>query len=159
MALFLGLLKGWAVWRTGSTAMLGSLADTALDLVASLATLVGVWVAAQPADESHRFGHGKAEALAAMVQVILIALSATAIAFRAATRLLEGGRTDAAAEGIGVSLAAIVVTLALLAWQRHVIRRTGSLAIRTDNLHYRSDLLLNLAVIAALALDQYLGFH
>ena len=92
MALFLGVLKGWAVWRTGSTAMLGSLADTALDLVASIATLVGVVVAAQPADREHRFGHGKAESLAAMFQVILIVLSASAIAFRAVIRLVEGGQ-------------------------------------------------------------------
>lgn len=159
MALFLSALKLWAVWRTGSTAMLGSLADTALDLVASLATLIGVWVAAQPADESHRFGHGKAEALAAMFQVILIVLSAGAIAFRAVLRLAEGGRTEAAEQGIAVSAIAILATFALLAWQRHVIRRTGSLAIRTDNVHYQSDLLLNLAVIAALAIDQYLGFR
>jgi ferrous-iron efflux pump FieF len=157
-ALFLGVLKLWAVWETGSTAMLGSLADTALDFVASLATLVGVLVAARPADESHRFGHGKAEALAAMVQVILIVLSAGAIAFRAVLRLLEGGHTEAAGEGIAVSVIAILATFALLAWQRHVIRRTGSVAIRTDNVHYKSDLLLNLAVIAALVIDQYLGF-
>lgn len=159
MALFLGVLKGWAAWRTGSTAMLGSLADTALDLVASLVTLAGVWVAARPADETHRFGHGKAEALAAMVQVVLIALSAAGIAFRAVIHLIGGGRTDAAAEGIGVSLIAILATFALLAWQRRVIARTGSLAIRTDNVHYKSDLFLNLAVIAALVLDQVLGFH
>jgi len=158
MALFLAGLKGWAVWRTGSTAMLGSLADTALDLVASLATLIGVWVAAQPADEEHRFGHGKAEALAAIVQVMLITVSACGIALRAVQKLLEGGQTQAAGDGIAVSLAAIAATLALLAWQRHVIGRTGSIAIRTDNVHYKSDLLLNLAVIAALALDQYLGF-
>jgi ferrous-iron efflux pump FieF len=157
MALFLALLKGWAVWRTGSTAMLGSLADTGLDLVASLATLTGVWIAAAPPDAEHRFGHGKAEALAAIVQVILIALSATAIAFRAVVRLAEGGETRAAGDGIVVSLVAIVATFALLAWPRHVIRRTGSIAIRTDNLHYQSDLLLNMAVIAALVLDQYLG--
>jgi len=158
MALFLGVLKGWAVWRTGSTAMLGSLADTALDLVASLATLLGVWVAAMPADEDHRFGHGKAEALAAMFQVILIVLSAGGIAFQAATRLVAGGRVEAAGPGIAVSAIAIAATLALLAWQRHVIRRTGSLAIRADNVHYQSDLLLNLAVIAALVLDRHLGF-
>jgi ferrous-iron efflux pump FieF len=157
-AVLLASLKLWAVWRTGSTAMLGSLADTALDLVASLATLAGVWIAAQPADESHRFGHGKAEALAAMFQVMLIALSAAGIAFRSITVLLEGGRTEAAGEGIAVSLLAIAATLALLAWQRHVVRRTGSLAIHTDSVHYQSDLLLNLAVIAALVLDQYLGF-
>lgn len=158
MALFLGALKSWAVWQTSSTAMLGSLADTALDLVASLATLIGVWVAAQPADEDHRFGHGKAEALAAMFQVILIVISAAGIGFRAILRLVEGGRTEAAGDGIVVSVIAILATFALLAWQRHVIRRTGSLAIRTDNVHYKSDLFLNLAVIAALAIDQYLGF-
>ena len=159
VALFLAVLKTWAVWRTGSTAMLGSLADTALDLIASLATLIGVWIAAQPADEEHRFGHGKAEALAAIVQIMLITVSACGIAFRAVEILLTGSETAAAADGILVSLAAIAATFALLAWQRHVIRKTGSVAIRTDNVHYKSDLLLNLAVIAALALDQYLGFR
>ena len=157
-AVLLVVLKTWASWRTGSTAMLGSLADSALDLAASLATLVGVWVAAMPADEDHRFGHGKAEALAAMFQVILIALSAAGIAFRAITHLVEGQPTAAMEEGIAVSLVAIAATLALLAWQRHVLRRTGSIAIQTDHLHYQSDLFLNMAVIAALVLDQQLGF-
>ena len=156
-ALFLVGLKLWATARTGSTAMLGSLADTALDLVASLATLTAVWIAAQPADEKHRFGHGKAEALAAMFQVILIALSAAGIAFRALTALIEGAQPVAAAEGIVVSVIAIIATFALIAWQRHVVSKTGSVAIEADQVHYQSDLLLNLAVIAALVLDQYLG--
>ena len=101
MALFLLALKGWAAWRTGSTAMLGSLADTALDLVASLATLSGVWFAAQPADDEHRFGHGKAEALAAMFQVDADRRSRpAAIAFRAVgaagrRRADRGGRRRA----------------------------------------------------------------
>ena len=155
--LLLGL-KAWAAWATGSTAMLGSLADTGLDLVASLATLAGVWVAALPDDQHHRFGHGKAEALAAMFQVVLISISALGLAFRAVEQLLAGGRTEAAGDGIAVSAIAMVATLALLAWQRHVIARTQSLAISTDHVHYQSDLLLNLAVIAALAADQYLGF-
>ena len=158
VALLLVGLKLWASIQTSSTAMLGSLADSALDLIASIATLVGVWIAAQPADDNHRFGHGKAESLAAMFQVMLIALSAAAIGFRAIEKLAEGGRTSAAAEGIGVSVIAIVATLGLLLWQRHVIRKTGSVAISADHVHYQSDLLLNLAVIAALALDQYAGF-
>jgi len=157
-AALLASLKLWATWLTESTAMLGSLADTALDLVASIATLVGVWIAAMPADEDHRFGHGKAEALAAMFQVILITLSAFGLAFRAIGQLLEGGRTSAAEEGIAVSVLAFAATLALLAWQRHVIRRTGSLAVQTDHVHYQSDLLLNLGVIAALVFDQFLDF-
>ena len=151
-------LKGWAAWTTGSAAMLGSLADTGLDLVASIATLIGVWVAAQPADDAHRFGHGKAEALSAMFQVVLIALSAAALGAHSVQQLLAGERTGSAGDGILVSAVAIAGTLGLLAWQRHVIARTRSIAIATDHLHYKSDLLLNVAVIAALVLDQYAGF-
>ena len=148
--------KLWAVWVTDSTAMLGSLADTMLDLVASLATLTGVIIAAQPADADHRFGHGKAEALAAMFQVVLIAVSAIGLGYRAIGQWLVGGRVAAADEGIAVSLLALAATLALLWWQRRVIARTGSIAISTDHLHYQSDLALNLAVILALVLDRYL---
>lgn len=158
VAVLLVSLKTWATMRTGSTAMLGSLADSALDLIASMATLVGVWIASRPADEDHRFGHGKAEALAAIFQVMLIALSASGIAFRAVSKLIEGGRVEAAPEGMAVSVIAIVATLLLLVWQRYVIARTRSVAIGADHVHYQSDLLLNLAVIAALALDQYAGF-
>jgi ferrous-iron efflux pump FieF len=157
VALFLLALKGWAAWRTGSTAMFGSLADTALDLVASVATLAGVWVASKPDDEQHRFGHGKAEAIAALFQIVLISISALAIAARAIEQFLAGSRTEAAAEGMAVSTIAILATFALLAWQRYVIGKTASIAITTDHVHYQSDLLLNLAVIAALALDQYGG--
>ena len=150
-------MKAWAAWSTGSTAMLGSLADTGLDLIASVATLAGVWIAAQPADDDHRFGHGKAEALAAMFQVVLISISALGLAFRAVDQMIAGSRPEAAGDGILVSALAMVATIALIAWQRHVIARTGSLAISTDHVHYQSDLFLNLAVIAALALDQYAG--
>jgi ferrous-iron efflux pump FieF len=139
--------------------MLGSLADTALDLVASVATLAGVYIAAQPADREHRFGHGKAEALVALGQVVLIGLSALWIGWRAIERLINGGATEQMEFGIGVSLFAIAATLALLAYQRRVIARTGSVAIRTDNVHYQSDLLLNSAVIAALLLDQAVGIR
>jgi ferrous-iron efflux pump FieF len=157
VAVLLVGMKAWAALSTGSTAMLGSLADTVLDLIASLATLAGVWVAAQPADRHHRFGHGKAEAMAAMFQVTLISISALTLAFRAIEQFIAGARTEAANDGIIVSGIAMAATLLLLAWQRHVIRKTNSLAISTDHVHYQSDILLNLAVIAALVLDQYLG--
>lgn len=157
LALFLLLIKGFAAWQTGSVAMLASLADTGLDLAASLVTLFGVRVAAIPADHDHRFGHGKAEALAALAQVVIITVAAIGIGWRAFGSFVAGEPTAHADYGIAVSLVAIAATLGLLAYQRSVIRRTGSVAIRTDHLHYRSDLLLNLSVIAALVLDQYLG--
>lgn len=157
VGLFLLVLKAWAAWTTGSVAMLGSLADTSLDVVASLVTFLGVRVAAKPADFEHRFGHGKAEALAALVQVAIISASAVGIGWQAVQRLMAGAPTADAEYGIAVSLVAIVVTLGLVAYQKRVVARTGSLAIATDRLHYQSDLLLNLSVIAALVLDQYLA--
>ena len=158
VALLLVVLKGYAAWATGSVAMLGSLADTTLDLIASLVTFFGVRWAAMPADEDHRFGHGKAEALAALVQVILIAVSAIGIGYRAIDRLRQGEATQGLEMGVGVSLAAMAATFVLLAYQRYVIGRTGSVAIRTDHVHYQSDLLLNLSVIVALVLDQTFGW-
>jgi ferrous-iron efflux pump FieF len=116
-----------------------------------------VRIAALPADSDHRFGHGKAEALVSLVQIVLITISAGWIAERSIRRLLAGSATGSAELGIGVSLVAMVVTLALIAYQRRVVAATGSVAIATDRVHYQSDLLLNGAVIAALALDQFAG--
>jgi ferrous-iron efflux pump FieF len=158
-ACILIVAKTVAAWLTGSVAMLGSLADSGLDLLASLVTLYGVWLAASPPDEDHRFGHGKAEALAALFQVALITASAIAIAWRAALRLGAPAATSDAGVGIGVSVLAIAVTLVLLAYQRSIMRRTGSVAIRADNIHYQTDVLLNLSVIVAMVLDQYVGWR
>ena len=154
--LLLGL-KAYAAYTTQSMAMLGSLADTGLDLIASLVTLAGVRIAALPADSDHRFGHGKAEALVALFQIVLITVSAGWIAVRSVQRLIAGAETGAAELGIGVSIVAMAATLLLIIYQRHVVAKTGSVAIATDRVHYQSDLFLNGSVIAALLLDQYLG--
>ena len=131
--------------------------DTGLDVIASLTTLVGVRIAAAPADHDHRFGHGKAEALVALAQVALISVSAVGIGWRSIDRLINGSETAGLEIGIGVSLFAIAATLVLLWYQRIVIARTSSVAIKTDNVHYQSDLFLNGSVIVALVLDQ--TFH
>jgi ferrous-iron efflux pump FieF len=157
MALALVLLKAWASWETGSVAMLGSLADSTLDIVASLVTLYSVRLAAQPADHDHRFGHGKAEAIAALFQSGIITGSAIAIGWRGLSRMGEANAPAHPELGIGVSLVAMAATLALITYQRMVVRKTGSIAIHADHVHYSSDLLLNAAVIVALVLDSMLG--
>jgi len=159
MALFLVAMKSYAAWDTGSVAMLGSLADTALDLIASLITFFGVRWVAMPADEEHRYGRGKAEALAALIQVILITVSAMGIIWRATDRLVSGRATEGLELGIGISIIAMVATFALLGYQRYVIKKTGSVAIMTDHVHYQTDVLLNVSVIAALLLDQLVGWR
>lgn len=156
VALILAAAKSWAVVRTESIAMLGSLTDTGLDLVASLVTLFAVRLAAKPADHDHRFGHGKAEALAALFQVSLISVAALMIIIRSAQRF-GGGDAPADFEyGIGVSILAIILTIMLVSYQARAIRASGSLAISADSLHYRSDLLLNGSVIVALVLEAVL---
>ena len=157
-ALFLLGLKTYAAWATGSVAMLGSLADTALDVLASLVTLFGVRVAAdagrprpslrpRQGGSARRPGPGRDHHR----------LRARHRLARRRPAARTAPRPRSAEYGIAVSVVAIAATLALIAYQRSVIRRTGSVAIGTDRVHYQSDLLLNLAVIAALALDQYAG--
>jgi ferrous-iron efflux pump FieF len=157
MALFLLALKVYAAAETGSVALLGSLADTGFDVLASLLTLFSVRYAARPADDDHRFGHGKAEALSALVQVMLVSVTAVLIGWRGVTRLGSGETTAHPEMGIGVSLVAMAATAGLLAYQRHVIKKTGSVAIHGDHVHYQGDLLLNGAVIIAIALEAFLN--
>lgn len=159
MALFLLAIKIYAAGETGSVALLGSLADTGFDVLASLLTLFSVRYAARPADDDHRFGHGKAEALSALVQVMLVVVTALLIGWRGVVRLGTQETTEHPGMGIGVSLIAIAATLCLLAYQRHVVKRTGSVAIHADHVHYQSDLLLNIAVITAIALEAFLNLR
>lgn len=142
-----------AAWiGTGSVALLASLVDSLVDAAASLVNLLAVRHAATPADREHRFGHGKAEPLAALGQSAFLVGSAVLLMFEAARRIAEPAAVQHPPAGIAVMVFAIVVTVGLVAYQRHVVKRTGSLAVGADELHYRGDILLNLGVIAALSI-------
>jgi ferrous-iron efflux pump FieF len=144
---------------TGSVALLSSLLDSLLDAGASAINLLAIRHALTPADREHRFGHGKAEPLAALGQAAFIAGSAAFLAFQAVGRLIAPVPVERGGLGIGVMLFSIAVTLALVLYQRRVIRRTGSYAIRADSLHYVGDLVVNASVILALFLAAWLGWH
>ena len=149
VALLLVIGKAAAWGYSGSVAMLGSMTDSALDMVASLVTLYAVSHALQPADDDHRFGHGKAEALAGLFQASIMSGSALFLLLQSIEHLASGNVPVASELVINVSIFAIVLTLALVAFQSYVVRHTGSLAISGDHLHYKGDLLLNLGVIVA----------
>jgi ferrous-iron efflux pump FieF len=158
VALVLIMVKLFAWVATDSVAMLSSLIDSMLDAGASLLNLLAVHQALQPADAEHRVGHGKAVPLAGLGQSAFIAGSAAFLRFKSGDRLLHPQPVGASLVGIGVMVFSIVLTGALLLFQRYVVRRTGSMAIGADSLHYASDLLTNLAVIAALVLAAQFGF-
>ena len=149
-------LGAWLV--TDSVSLLSSLADSVMDVLASLINLFAVRHALQPADREHRFGHGKAEPLAGLGQALFITASAIFLIVEAVGRIMEPEPIARAPVGIGVMVFAIVVTTALVAYQRRVVRLTGSTAIRADALHYASDILMNVGVIAALALATTVGW-
>jgi ferrous-iron efflux pump FieF len=149
----------FAAWlETGSVALLSSLVDSLLDAVASLVNLVAIRHAMSPADREHRFGHGKAEPLAVLGQSAFITGSALLLLAEAVKRLIRPLPVENPPAGIAVMIFSIAVTIGLVLYQRHVVRQTGSIAITADELHYRSDLVLNLSVIGALILGSILGF-
>ena len=152
VALILVVAKALAWWLSGSVSMLAGLTDSALDGVTSLLNLLAVHYALRPADEDHRYGHGKAESLAGMAQALFIGGSAVLIALQAVERLKNPVPVEAAWLSVGVIVFALGLTLALLALQHRVVRATGSTAVRADSLHYRSDLLLNGSILVALVL-------
>jgi ferrous-iron efflux pump FieF len=148
----------FAAWlETGSVALLSSLVDSLLDAVASLVNLVAVRHAMSPADREHRFGHGKAEPLAVLGQSAFIIGSAMLLLAEAVRRLIWPVPVENPPAGVAVMVLSIVVTIALVLYQRHVVRRTGSIAITADELHYRGDLVVNVSVIIALVLGAILG--
>jgi len=155
VACILIVSKAIAWWLSGSVSLLAGLTDSVLDGAASLLNLLAVRYALRPADEDHRYGHGKAEALAGMAQALFIGVSAVLIGGQAFERLRDPQPLGDTGVGIAVMLLSLVLTVALLLVQGRVIRITGSTAVRADSLHYRSDLLLNGSILVALLLAAF----
>jgi ferrous-iron efflux pump FieF len=157
-AVLLIFVKLAAFVLTDSVSILSTLIDSLLDAAASFVNLIAVRHALVPADREHRFGHGKAEPLAAMGQAAFISGSGIFLMIEAVPRFFSPRPLANGEVGIGVMVFSIVATLALVTLQRHVVRRTGSLAISADQLHYTGDILVNGAVILALVLTAWLGW-
>lgn len=156
-ALILIAVKSVAWVLTGSVSLLASLIDSIMDSLASLVNFAAIRYSLVPPDDEHRFGHGKAEALAGLGQSLLIAGSALYLLHEAVLKLLDPRPLEATGLGIGVMVFSIVLTALLLVVQKYVVRRTGSTAIDADSLHYLSDLAVNAGIIVALVLSGF-GF-
>ena len=143
----------FVAWHlTGSTSLLASLVDSLMDLAASGINFMAIRYSLKGADHEHRFGHGKAESLAGLAQASFIAGSAVFLMIYAGNRLLDPRPLDNIDSGLAVMLFSLILTIGLVTFQRHVIKRTGSVAIRADSLHYVTDILTILVTIGALFL-------
>ena len=152
MVLIAAKLVAW--WMSDSVAILASLVDSVMDSLASLVNLVAIRYALVPADEEHRFGHGKAEALAGLGQSLFIAGSSVFLLSEGIGKLINPRPVEAAEMGIAVMVFSIAMTAMLLGVQKYVVRKTGSTAIEADSLHYLSDLAVNVGIILALLAAQ-----
>jgi len=159
VAIILVVVKTVTWWQSESVAMLGSLTDSGLDFAASVITLLAIRTAIAPADDAHRFGHGKAEAISGLFQAALMATAAVFLIFSSLGRLWTPSAVTATDTMIGVSLFAIVISLILVSFQAYVIKKTGSIAVAGDHLHYKGDVLLNLSVVAAALFAKYNMFQ
>ncbi|PPX83763.1 cation-efflux pump FieF [Cronobacter sakazakii] len=158
VATLLLIIKIFAWWYTGSLSILAALVDSLVDIAASLTNLLVVRYSLQPADEEHTFGHGKAESLAALAQSMFISGSALFLFLTGIQHLITPEPMRAPLVGIVVTVAALITTLMLVTFQRWVVRKTRSQAVRADMLHYQSDVMMNGAILVALALSWY-GLH
>lgn len=157
VAVVLIVLKAFALGASGSVSILASLADSTLDLVASLATFFAVRWAAAPADDDHRYGHGKGEALAALVQSGLVFASAVFIGFEAIQRMLNPQPVSSGTAGVSVILLSIGLTAWLVWMQSRAVRRSGSLAVAADRTHYAGDVAANVVVLIGVISGTFLG--
>lgn len=155
VATTLFLLKLYAWWETGSVGVLASLVDSAVDIFASIIILFAVRLAQIPADNEHRFGHGKAEPLAALAQSMFIGGSAIYLVIYALQRLLTPVEVQEVMTGVWVMLVSMSFTLILISFQRYVIRKSQSVAIKADSLHYVSDLVVNFIIVVTLLLSAW----
>jgi len=155
VATLLLIVKLATWWVTGSVSLLASLIDSMLDLASSGVNLVVIRYALQPADEQHTFGHGKAESLAALAQAMFISGSACFLILNGVDRFFRPHEVTSPEYGVYVSLFATVVTMGLVMFQKHVVRKTGSQAISADSLHYQTDIYMNIAIMITLGLSYF----
>lgn len=158
VALVLVGVKVWAWAATGSIALLTSAADGLVDVLASLVTLIGVRYAGRPADKGHRYGHGKAEAVAAFVQALLLGAAGLVLAVESVERLIDPQPLAALGLGIWVIIGSSLAAAGLVLMQTYVVKRTGSTAISADRAHYVTDVAVNVAVLLALVLEHFFGW-
>ena len=151
-AILLVSLKTWAWLASGSVSLLASLVDSLTDSMASIVNLFAVRLALRPADDNHPFGHGKAESLSALAQSAFIGGSAVFLLLNAVERLLHPQPLQQTTLGIAVMLVSLLLTLALVLFQRWVLRRAQSQAVSADSLHYVTDFASNIVVLVALVL-------
>ncbi|MDE3954508.1 cation diffusion facilitator family transporter [Glaesserella parasuis] len=149
------IAKAFAWWQTGSMAILAAMTDSLVDLFASLTNMLVLRFALQPADDDHTFGHGKAESLAALAQSAFITGSATFLLLQGIQRLTEPQLVQSSELGVAISLFSIVLTAALVLYQKKVVKLTQSPAIEADSLHYQTDLYMNAAILVAMILNIY----
>jgi ferrous-iron efflux pump FieF len=157
VVLIVAKLGAWLL--TDSVSLLSSFADSVLDAAASLVNLLAVRSALQPADREHRFGHGKVESLAGLAQAAFIAGSGVFLLLESVDRLISPRAVDHGLIGIAVMGFSIKLTVALVGFQIYVVKRTNSIAIAADSLHYRIDILVNFAVIVSLLLASFGGWQ
>lgn len=146
-AVLLIVLKAFALGASGSVSILATLADSSLDLIASVAAFLAVRWAAAPADEKHRHGHGKAEALASLVQSGLIFASAVFIGWEAVQRMFDPRPITAGGWAVGVVVISILVTAGLVWMQTQALKKTRSMAVAGDRAHYAADMAANVVVL------------
>ena len=147
---------GWVT--TSSVSLLGSLADSLIDFLASAFVFIAITYSFLPADEKHRFGYGKSEGLVAFIQSLLIGFSGIYVFIEAIKRLIYPSQINKPIVAIWVIIASIVLTVSLVMYQKYVVEKSKSMAIESDQYHYLTDTFINLSVLFSVVISGWTRF-
>ncbi len=148
------IIKSLAWWKSKSMSIGGSLLDSVIDCFTSLMNFFVLRYARSPADKEHRFGHGKAEAIASLAQAPILLLSGLYFSGQSAYRLMVPQALIIDGWCLAIMGISTFITLIIVLAQQYTLRRYDSLILKTDNLHYRADMLLNIGVFISIYISR-----
>lgn len=158
-AFLLASIKLVVGFLSGSIAILSSAIDSLLDMGISIFNFVAVKNAWKDPDDQFNYGRGKIEALAAFLEWIIITLAGVFIAYESVSKLIYNKSVNETGIGIIVMIFSVIITGGLVSYLDSVAKKTKNIVIASDSLHYKTDLLSNLAILVGLIIISWTGWH
>ena len=158
-AFFLAVSKLSVGIVTGSVAVIASAIDSLLDMVISIFNNIAVRVSESKPSSKFNYGKGKIEGLAALFEGLFISASGLYIIYEGIRKIVDHEPIKNIDFSIYIMLFSIAVTAMLVWFLAYVVKKTGHLVIKSDLLHYKTDLLTNSAVLISLIVVKLTGWY
>ena len=159
VAAVLTLIKLALGIASGSVAVLASAIDSVLDMFVSIFNYFAISNSEKPADKIFNYGRGKIEALASVIEGTIITISGLFLLYQAIQKSMNDEISQYLDISIYVMIISLVITISLVIYLNHIAKKTNSMVIKADALHYKTDVFSNVAVLLSLLLVSFTGYE